>query len=178
MAAKAERWAGIVKLGRTHLQDAVPITLGQEFSGYAAMLDDDLGRLTPSWPGLYELPLGGTAVGTGLGTKRGFAEDAVADLATRTGLPFVVARNRFAVQGSHDGLVMTSGALRTLACSLHKIASDIKLLASGPRGGLAELRVPPNEPGSSFMPGKINPTQCEVLAMVASRSWGTTWRSE
>ncbi len=172
LTAKAERWDGIVKVGRTHLQDAVPMTLGQEFSGYVAMLGDDLSRVTAVLPGLCELPLGGTAVGTGLGTRKGFAENAVADLSGRTGLPLEVARNRFAVQGSHDGLVMTSGALRTLSCSLYKIASDIKLLASGPRAGLAELRVPPNEPGSSFMPGKINPTQCEALAMVAVQVMG------
>jgi fumarate hydratase class II len=172
LGEKADQWSTIVKLGRTHLQDAVPLTLGQEFSGYAAMLADDVERLHTILPGLYELPLGGTAVGTGLGTKRGFAETAVADIAAGTSLPFVVARNRFAVQGSHDGLVMTSGVLRTLACSLFKIAFDIKLLASGPRAGLAELRVPPNEPGSSFMPGKINPTQCEALAMVAVQVTG------
>jgi fumarate hydratase, class II len=172
LQGKAEEWAGIVKLGRTHLQDAVPLTLGQEFSGYAAMLSADLGRLTAVLPGLYELPLGGTAVGTGLGTRKGFAEAAVADIAGRTGLPFVVAPNRFAAQGSHDSLVMASGALRTLACSLHKIAGDIKLLASGPRAGLGELRLPPNEPGSSFMPGKTNPTQCEAVAMVTIQVMG------
>ena len=172
LGAKAEQWSTLIKLGRTHLQDAVPMTLGQEFSGYADMLAADLDRLKASLPGVYELPLGGTAVGTGLGTRRGFAETAVTEVATATSLPFVVARNRFAVQGSHDGLVMTSGVLRTLACSLHKIAFDIKLLASGPRAGLAELRVPPNEPGSSFMPGKINPTQCEALAMVAVQVMG------
>ena len=172
LAAKAELWAEIVKLGRTHLQDAVPLTLGQEFSGYAAMLGAAGERLTAALPGLYELPLGGTAVGTGLGSRAGFAEAAVAALATRTGLPLVVAGNRFAVQGSHDGLVAASGSLRTLAGALFKIANDIKLLASGPRAGLAELRVPANEPGSSFMPGKINPTQCEALAMVAVQVMG------
>jgi fumarate hydratase, class II len=172
LAAKAGAWADIVKLGRTHLQDAVPLTLGQEFSGYAAMLDDDLERIKTVLPGLYELPLGGTAVGTGFGAATGFAEAATGALSARTGLPLVVARNRFAVQGSHDGLVAASGALRTLACSLLKIANDIKLLASGPRAGLAELRLPANEPGSSFMPGKINPTQCEALAMVAVQVMG------
>jgi fumarate hydratase, class II len=172
LQAKAEEWAAIVKLGRTHLQDGVPLTLGQEFSGYSAMLSADIGRLTSALSGLYELPLGGTAVGTGLGTRKGFAEAAVAGIAARTGLPFVVAQNRFAAQGSHDGLVMASGALRTMACSLHKIAGDIKLLASGPRAGLGELRVPPNEPGSSFMPGKINPTQCEAVVMVAVQVMG------
>ena len=172
LSAKADQWADIVKLGRTHLQDAVPLTLGQEFSGYAAMLDDDIERVSAVLPGLYALPLGGSAVGTGLGTKKGFAEAAVAATAAKTGLPFVPARNRFAVQGSHDGLVMASGALRTLAVSLRKIADDIRLLACGPRAGLAELRVPPNEPGSSFMPGKINPTQCEALAMVAVQTMG------
>jgi fumarate hydratase class II len=133
LAIKAEQWSEIVKLGRTHLQDAVPMTLGQEFSGYAAMLADDMERLGGVLSGLHELPLGGTAVGTGINTRKGFAEAAVADLAARTSLPFTVARNRFAAQGSHDGLVMASGALRTLACSLHKIAGDIRLLASGPR---------------------------------------------
>jgi fumarate hydratase class II len=172
LAAKAESWADIVKLGRTHLQDAVPLTLGQEFSGYAAMLDDDIERMSTVLPGLYALPLGGSAVGTGLGTKKGFAEAAVAAVAAATGLPFVPARNRFAVQGSHDGLVMASGALRTLAVSLRKIADDIRLLSGGPRASLAELRVPPNEPGSSFMPGKINPTQCEALTMVAVQVMG------
>ena len=172
LAAKAEEWAGLFKLGRTHLQDAVPLTLGQEFSGYAALLGDGAARLEAVLPGLAELPLGGTAVGTGLGTRAGFAEAAVADVAARTGLPLVVARNRFAAQGSHDALVAASGALRTLAGSLHKMANDIKLLASGPRAGLAELRVPPNEPGSSFMPGKINPTQCEALAMVCVQVMG------
>jgi fumarate hydratase class II len=172
LAEKAALWADVVKLGRTHLQDAVPLTLGQEFSGYAALIEDDLARVAACSPALYELPLGGTAVGTGLGTRPGFAEAAVAALAGRTGLPLVVARNRFAAQGSHDGLVAASGTLRTSAGSLFKIANDIRLLASGPRAGLAELRVPPNEPGSSFMPGKINPTQCEAAAMAALRVMG------
>lgn len=172
LSEKADRWSDVIKLGRTHLQDAVPMTLGQEFSGYAAMLAADLGRLDAVLPGLYDLPLGGTAVGTGLGTMKGFAEAVVADIAARNSLPFVVTSNRFAAQGSHDALVAASGALRVLACSLHKIAGDIKLLASGPRGGLGELRIPPNEPGSSFMPGKINPTQCEALAMVAVQVMG------
>jgi fumarate hydratase, class II len=167
LAAKAQEWADIVKLGRTHLQDAVPLTLGQEFSGYAAMLQAGEARVAAALPALYELPLGGTGVGTGMGTREGYAEAAVALLAARTGLPLVPAGNRFAAQGAHDALVALSGVLRTLAGSLNKIANDIKLLASGPRGGLAELRVPPNEPGSSFMPGKINPTQCEALAMVS-----------
>jgi fumarate hydratase, class II len=172
LSEKAERWAGLVKLGRTHLQDAVPMTLGQEFSGYAAMLDAGRARLVAVQPGLYQLPLGGTAVGTGLGAHEDFAEAVVAEVARRTSLPLVVAPNRFAAQGSHDAQVMTSGALRGLAVSLYKIACDIKLLASGPRAGLAELRVPPNEPGSSFMPGKINPSQCEALAMVALQVMG------
>ncbi len=172
LQAKADAWDRIVKLGRTHLQDAVPLTLGQEFSGYAALLGDGHARVAAALPELYELPLGGTAVGTGVGTRRGFGEVAVAEIAERTGLPFVVARNRFAVQGSHDGLVATSGALRVLAGGLYKIANDIRLLASGPRAGLAELRVPANEPGSSFMPGKVNPTQCEALAMVAVQVMG------
>jgi fumarate hydratase, class II len=172
LAGKAEEWAGIVKLGRTHLQDAVPLTLGQEFSGYAVLVEEGAARVAAALPEVYELPLGGTGVGTGFGTREGFAEAAVAALAEKTRLPLRVARNRFAAQGSHDGLVALSGTLRTLAGSLHKMASDIKLLASGPRSGLGELRVPPNEPGSSFMPGKINPTQCESLAMVAVQVMG------
>jgi fumarate hydratase class II len=172
LGAKASEWGDIVKLGRTHLQDAVPLTLGQEFSGYAHMLAQDAVRLQSSLPDLYGLPLGGTAVGTGLNTREGFAESAIATIARSTSLPFVAAVNRFAIQGSHDPLVMTSGTFRTVAVSLYKIAADIKLLSSGPRAGFAELVAPANEPGSSFMPGKVNPTQCEALAMVALQVMG------
>ncbi len=166
-AAKAEAWDGIVKIGRTHLQDAVPLTLGQEVSGWVGMLDEAAERLTDALKGIYRLTLGGTAVGTGLNALPGFAARATAEVAALTALPFVPAENRFALQGAHDALVGLSGALRTLAVSLYKIANDIRLLSCGPRCGLQELRLPPNEPGSSIMPGKVNPTQCEALAMLA-----------
>jgi fumarate hydratase class II len=164
---KAGEWRDIVKIGRTHLQDATPLTLGQEWSGYAAMLADDLARVEAALPGVHRLALGGTAVGTGVNSAPGFAEAATAEIAALTGLPFESAPNKFAVQGAHDALVHLSGTLRTLAVSLYKIAMDVALLASGPRAGLAELRLPENEPGSSIMPGKVNPTQCEALAMLA-----------
>jgi fumarate hydratase class II len=151
------------------LQDATPLTLGQEWSGYAAMLADNLERIEDALKGVYRLALGGTAVGTGLNAEPGFAEAVAAEVARITGLPFVTAQNKFAVQGAHDALVQLSGTLRTLAVSLYKIANDIRLLASGPRAGFAELRLPENEPGSSIMPGKINPTQAEALAMVAAQ---------
>ena len=167
IAAKAEQWRSIIKIGRTHLQDATPLTLGQEWSGYASMLTDDLERLADALKGVYRLALGGTAVGTGLNATPGFAEAAIAELARATGLPFVGAPNKFAAQGAHDALAHLSGALRTLAGSLFKIASDIRLVACGPRAGLAELLLPENEPGSSIMPGKVNPTQCEALTMIA-----------
>ena len=167
IAAKAEAWADIVKIGRTHLQDATPITLGQEWSGYAVMLSDNLDRLQAALGPVYRLALGGTAVGTGINAAPGFAEAAAAEIATLTGLPFVTAPNKFAVQGAHDALVHLSGTLRTLAASLFKIANDIRLLACGPRAGLAELILPENEPGSSIMPGKVNPTQAEALTMIA-----------
>ena len=167
IAARAEEWSDIVKIGRTHLQDATPLTLGQEFSGYAAMLADDVERIESALTGVYRLALGGTAVGTGVNSAPGFAEAATAEIARLTGLPFVSAPNKFAVQGAHDALVHLSGALRTLAVSLYKIANDIRLLASGPRAGFAELELPANEPGSSIMPGKVNPTQAEALAMIA-----------
>src|SRR5690349_23450845 len=165
--AKARAWADIVKIGRTHMQDATPITLGQEWSGYAGMLADDLERLQDALKGVYRLALGGTAVGTGLNAAPGFAEAAAAEIARLTGLPFVSAPNKFTVQGSHDALVQLSGTLRTLAVSLYKIANDIRLMACGPRAGFAELALPENEPGSSIMPGKVNPTQCEALTMIA-----------
>ena len=164
---KARAWADIVKIGRTHLQDATPLTLGQEFSGYVAMLSDDLDRLELALRGVYRLALGGTAVGTGINAQLGFDEDVAAQIADSTGLPFVTAPNKFAVQGAHDGLVQLSATLKTLAVSLFKIANDIRLLSCGPRAGFAKLTIPANEPGSSIMPGKVNPTQCEALAMIA-----------
>src|SRR5579875_2934769 len=167
IAAKAAAWKDIIKIGRTHMQDATPLTLGQEWSGYAGMLADDLGRLEASLTGVYCLALGGTAVGTGINSAPGFAAAAAAEVAKITGLPFVSAPNKFAVQGAHDALVQLSGTLRTLAVSLYKIANDIRLISCGPRAGLGELEIPANEPGSSMMPGKVNPTQCEALAMIA-----------
>ena len=165
--AKARAWKDIVKIGRTHLQDATPLTLGQEWSGYTGMLSDNLERITAALPGVYQLALGGTAVGTGINAAPGFAEASTSAIASLTGLPFVTAPNKFTVQGAHDALVQLSGTLRTLAVSLYKIANDIRLLACGPRAGLAELELPENEPGSSIMPGKVNPTQCEALTMIA-----------
>jgi fumarate hydratase class II len=170
--AKAKEFADIVKIGRTHLQDAVPLTLGQEFSGYAAQLTADLERIEQSLGGLYELAIGGTAVGTGLNAPEGFADAAVAEVARLTGLPFVPARNRFAALAADDALVHASGALATLAVSLMKIANDIRWLGSGPRAGLGELILPENEPGSSIMPGKVNPTQSEAMTMVACQVFG------
>jgi fumarate hydratase class II len=167
IAAKAEEWADIIKIGRTHLQDATPLTLGQEWSGYAEMLSDDLERIEDALEGVYRLALGGTAVGTGINAAPGFAETAAAGIARLTELSFVSAPNKFAVQGAHDALVQLSGTLRTLAVSLYKIANDIRLLSCGPRAGLAELLIPENEPGSSIMPGKVNPTQAEALTMIA-----------
>ena len=172
LAAKGNEFADIVKIGRTHLQDAVPLTLGQEFSGYVAQLDANLQRIETTLPGLYELALGGTAVGTGLNAPPGFAEEAARKIAELTGLPFVSAPNKFAALAAHDGLVMAHGALRTLACSLMKIANDLRWLGSGPRCGLGELSLPENEPGSSIMPGKVNPTQCEALTMVCCQVFG------
>ena len=167
IAAKASEWDGIIKIGRTHMQDATPLTLGQEWSGYEGMLADDLKRIEDALKGVYQLALGGTAVGTGINAAPGFAEAAVSEIARLTGLPFISAPNKFTVQGAHDALVQLSGTLRTLAVSLYKIANDIRLMACGPRAGFAELIIPENEPGSSIMPGKVNPTQCEALAMIA-----------
>ena len=167
IAAKAEEWKDVVKIGRTHMQDATPLTLGQEWSGYAGMLADDLDRLDTSLSGVYRLALGGTAVGTGVNSAPGFAEAAAAEIAKLTGLPFVTAPNKFTVQGAHDALVQFSGCTRTLATSLYKIGNDIRLMSCGPRAGFAELTIPANEPGSSIMPGKVNPTQAEALTMVA-----------
>ena len=167
IGAKAEAWDDIIKIGRTHMQDATPMTLGQEWSGYAGMLSDNLERIESALYGMYRLALGGTAVGTGINSAPGFAEAAAAEIAELTGLPFVTASNKFTVQGAHDALVQLSGTLRTLAVSLYKIANDIRLMSCGPRAGFAELEIPENEPGSSIMPGKVNPTQCEALAMIA-----------
>jgi len=167
LALKAQAWQDIVKIGRTHMQDATPLTLGQEFSGYVGMLDDNLERLEQSLHGVYRLALGGTAVGTGINTAPGFDKEVALEIANLTHLPFVTAPNKFTVQGSHDALVHLSGALKTLATSLYKIANDIRLLSCGPRCGFNELQIPENEPGSSIMPGKVNPTQCEALAMLS-----------
>jgi fumarate hydratase, class II len=167
IAVKAEEWDDIVKIGRTHMQDATPLTLGQEWSGYAGMLVDDLERIDDALKGVYRLALGGTAVGTGINAAPSFAEAATAEIARYTSLPFVSASNKFTVQGAHDALVQLSGTLRTLATSLYKIGNDIRLMSCGPRAGFAELLIPENEPGSSIMPGKVNPTQTEALTMLA-----------
>jgi fumarate hydratase, class II len=169
---KAAAWADIVKIGRTHLQDAVPLTLGQEFSGYVAQLDDDIERLEQTLPHLYELAIGGTAVGTGLNSPEGFADGCAAKIAELTGLPFVQATNLFAALAANDAIVHASGALATLAASLMKVANDIRWLGSGPRAGIGELLLPENEPGSSIMPGKVNPTQSEAVTMVAAQVFG------
>ena len=167
ISAKVQEWKDIVKIGRTHMQDATPLTLGQEWSGYAGMLGDDLERIEDALKGVYRLALGGTAVGTGINSAPGFAEAAAAEIAKLTSLPFVTAPNKFTVQGAHDALVQLSGTLRTLAVSLYKIANDIRLMSCGPRAGFAELLIPENEPGSSIMPGKVNPTQAEALTMIS-----------
>ncbi|MDQ3210760.1 MAG: class II fumarate hydratase, partial [Actinomycetota bacterium] len=172
LAERADGFADIVKIGRTHLQDAVPLTLGQEFGGYAAQLDAGMERLELTLPGLYELAAGGTAVGTGLNAPPGFGEAVTARIAELTGLPFVTAPNKFAALASHDALVFASGAEATLAASLMKIANDVRWLGSGPRSGLGELVLPENEPGSSIMPGKVNPTQSEAVTMVACQVMG------
>jgi len=167
ITTKATEWQNIVKIGRTHMQDATPLTLGQEWSGYADMLGDDVERIEDALKSVYHLALGGTAVGTGINAAPGFGEAAAAEIAKLTSLPFVSAPNKFTVQGAHDALVQLSGTLRTLAVSLYKIANDIRLMSCGPRAGFAELRIPENEPGSSIMPGKVNPTQAEALTMIA-----------
>ncbi|HXF57031.1 MAG TPA: class II fumarate hydratase [Actinomycetota bacterium] len=172
LAHKAQEFADIVKIGRTHLQDAVPLTLGQEFSGYVAQLDDDLVRIEESLSGLYQLAIGGTAVGTGLNAPPDFGERVAARVAAMTGLPFVSAPNKFAALAAHDAMVHAHGALRTLAVSLMKVANDIRWLGSGPRSGLGELILPENEPGSSIMPGKVNPTQSEAMTMVCCQVMG------
>lgn len=172
LQAKSQEFSEIVKIGRTHLQDAVPLTLGQEFSGYVAQLDADLKRIENILPDLYELAIGGTAVGTGLNAPPGFAEGVAQKISEMTELPFISAPNKFAALAAHDAIVMASGVLKTLACSLMKIANDIRFLGSGPRCGLGELILPENEPGSSIMPGKVNPTQCEAITMVAAQVMG------
>ena len=172
LASKSEQFAGIVKIGRTHLQDATPLTLGQEFSGYVSQLDHALIRLDAALQGLYELPLGGTAVGTGLNAHPDYAEQVAQTLAALTDVPFVTAPNKFEALAARDAEVFASGALKTLAASLNKIANDVRWLASGPRCGIGELRIPENEPGSSIMPGKVNPTQSEAMTMVVAQVMG------
>src|SRR5579862_9749857 len=167
IAEKVEQWKDVIKIGRTHMQDATPLTLGQEWSGYVGMLTDNLERIEAALSGVYRLALGGTAVGTGINSAPGFAEAAAAEIAKLTGLPFVTAPNKFTAQGAHDAQVQLSGTLRTLAVSLYKIANDVRLMSCGPRAGFGELMIPENEPGSSIMPGKVNPTQAEALTMVA-----------
>jgi fumarate hydratase class II len=170
--AKAKEFADVVKVGRTHLQDATPLTVGQEFSGWASLLERDIERLEMSLPGLYDLAIGGTAVGTGLNSHPEFSQRAASKIAELTGLPFKPHPNKFAALSAHDEVVFASGALKTLACSLMKIANDVRWLASGPRAGIGELVLPENEPGSSIMPGKVNPTQSEALTMVAVQVLG------
>jgi fumarate hydratase class II len=172
LAAKAAAWTDIVKIGRTHLQDAVPLTLGQEFSSYVAQLDADIERIEQALPQLHELAIGATAVGTGLNAPEGFGEACAARIAELTGQPFVRAPNLFAALAANDAIVHASGALATLAASLMKIANDVRFLGSGPRAGIGELMLPENEPGSSIMPGKVNPTQSEAVTMVATQVFG------
>jgi fumarate hydratase class II len=172
LAKLAKKWDGIVKIGRTHLQDATPLTLGQEFSGYAAQMKANVERLEEVMPRLFKLAQGGTAVGTGLNAPQGFGEAFAKEVASLTRLPFTSAPNKFAEMAAHDTLVELSGAMNTLAVSLTKIANDIRLMGSGPRCGIGELKLPENEPGSSIMPGKVNPTQCEMLTMVAAQVMG------
>ncbi|MGA2967242.1 MAG: class II fumarate hydratase, partial [Terriglobales bacterium] len=174
IAAKAKEFEGVVKIGRTHLQDAVPLTFGQEFGGWASLLDRDVKRLELALDGLYDLAIGGTAVGTGLNTHPEFAVRAAAKIAELTGLPFRSHPNKFAALSAHDEIVFAQGAMETLAASLMKISNDIRWLASGPRCGLGELAIPENEPGSSIMPGKVNPTQCEAMTMVCAQVHGAT----
>ncbi|XP_011298001.1 fumarate hydratase, mitochondrial isoform X1 [Fopius arisanus] len=170
--AKAKAWKDIIKIGRTHTQDAVPLTLGQEFSGYATQVEYSIARVKDTLPRLYQLALGGTAVGTGLNTKKGFAEKTAAKISELTGLPFVTAPNKFEALAAHDAIVEVHGALNTVSVALMKIANDIRFLGSGPRCGLGELSLPENEPGSSIMPGKVNPTQCEAITMVCAQVMG------
>jgi len=170
--AKAKAWAHIIKIGRTHTQDATPLTLGQEFSGYAAQVGSGIKRISSTLPDLMQLAQGGTAVGTGLNAPKGFAEKVAARIAELTGLPFTSAPNKFEALAAHDAMVMSHGAINAVAASLFKIANDVRLLGSGPRSGLGELALPENEPGSSIMPGKVNPTQCEALTQVCVQVFG------
>jgi fumarate hydratase class II len=172
LAAKSAAWAGIIKIGRTHTQDATPLTLGQEFGGYAQQVANGIARVEMTLPMLMQLAQGGTAVGTGLNAPKGFAEAVAAKIAEITGLAFITAPNKFEALAAHDAMVMTHGAMNTVAASLFKIANDIRFLGSGPRSGLGELALPENEPGSSIMPGKVNPTQCEALTMVCTQVFG------
>jgi len=172
LAAKAKEYKNIVKIGRTHLMDATPLTLGQEISGYVSQLEHGLRAIRHTLPHLAELALGGTAVGTGINTPKGYDVNVAKHIAKLTGLPFVTAENKFEALAAHDAIVEAHGALKTVACSLMKIANDIRLLASGPRCGIGELHIPDNEPGSSIMPGKVNPTQCEAMTMVAAQVLG------
>ena len=172
LVAKQHAFAHIIKIGRTHTQDATPLTLGQEFSGYAAQVGNAVLRIEQTLPGLYELAQGGTAVGTGLNAPKGFAEKVAANIAGLTGLPFVTAPNKFEALAAHDAMVFSHGAINSAAAALFKIANDIRFLGSGPRSGLGELSLPENEPGSSIMPGKVNPTQCEALTMVCAHIFG------
>jgi fumarate hydratase class II len=172
LAVKEQEFNSIIKIGRTHLMDAVPLTLGQEFSGYVAQIDRALVQIQSTLLGLYELAIGGTAVGTGLNTHPEFADRAAKTIAELTGLPFITAPNKFAALAAHDAIVMTSGALKATSCSLMKIANDLRWMGSGPRCGLGELTLPANEPGSSIMPGKVNPTQCEAMTMVCVQVMG------
>ncbi|MCY7406166.1 MAG: class II fumarate hydratase [Alkalinema sp. CAN_BIN05] len=172
LAVKEQEFNSIIKIGRTHLMDAVPLTLGQEFSGYVAQIDRALVQIQSTLPGLYELAIGGTAVGTGLNTHPEFADRAAKTIAELTGLPFITAPNKFAALAAHDAIVMTSGALKATSCALMKIANDLRWMGSGPRCGLGELTLPANEPGSSIMPGKVNPTQCEAMTMVCVQVMG------
>src|SRR4029078_7657876 len=174
ITAKAKEFEALVKIGRTHLQDAVPLTVGQEFSGWASLLARDVKRLEQVFQGLYDLAIGGTAVGTGLNAHPGFAERAAKKIAELTGLPLRSPPNKFAALSAHDELVFAQGAMETLAASLMKISNDIRWLASGPRSGLGELIIPENEPGSSIMPGKVNPTQCEAMTMLCVQIHGAT----
>jgi len=170
--AKAQEYKDIIKIGRTHTQDATPLTLGQEFSAYVTQLEYGIDRINATLPRLYMLASGGTAVGTGLNTRIGFAEKVASEVSNITGLPFVTAPNKFEALAAHDAMVEVSGALNVIACSIMKIANDLRFLASGPRCGLGELSLPENEPGSSIMPGKVNPTQCEAITMVAAQVMG------
>jgi fumarate hydratase class II len=172
LAAKAEAWSQIIKIGRTHTQDATPLTLGQEFSGYATQLSNGIRRIAETMPDLMQLAQGGTAVGTGLNAPKGFAEEVARRIAEITGLPFTTAPNKFEALAAHDAMVMSHGAINAMAAALFKIANDIRFLGSGPRSGLGELSLPENEPGSSIMPGKVNPTQCEALTQVCVQVFG------